>query len=671
MIKRFLKRLLNRIYNFIKPFKYERLNAFILLSFLLVLIYTYRLLSLALWDGQKWIDLVSEQFQGKIMLSSEKGEIIDRNGAILAASRPVLSFYIRPTEIGDKELFKQLLLGKKEQYEKYCKEKKINCKKLISKISPIFVFKESEIEKAYKKKYTIVKTKSGKILKIPFVWLKKDVAIDRKVAYNAARKLLKVYYNLSGENAFKKRYPDLLGYVKEYVRVYPYAVGSTVVGVSNKFGEGLSGLEYVLQRMGILTGKKTCLSGEKDARGRVYLGNDAYLFVSREKGQNVQITIDGNIQYIFEKVVSKYGKLWHPKFINAVLMNPQTGEIIAAVSWPFYNYMKDEPGRSSEKLLTSRFVTAPYEPGSVMKPFVAAAAINEGLVTKDSVIFCPATLKIGKYVFRNEFHGKDVKERVWEIIEYSDNVGAIKLAQALGKKKLYDYYRAFGFGQKTGVEIPGESPGKLNDWKKWRDVEFATLAFGHHIMVTTLQLAAAYSALVNGGVYVKPKILKAIVDDKGRILKTFQVSKGRRVISEKTSEVMRRILTMVVEEGTGKPTKLENFYVGGKTGTAIKYNRKTGKYDKSRITATFAGAFPMTNPRYVLVVSVDEPKVPKNMLWATKIAVPIFRELAERVLLYERIPPDRKLYRIDENGNFTIIDINRDFLLTNGLQQKK
>ncbi|MEO2082463.1 MAG: penicillin-binding protein 2, partial [Desulfurobacteriaceae bacterium] len=129
MIKRFLKRLLNRTYNFIKPFKYERLNAFIFLSFLLVLVYTYRLLSLALWDGQKWIDLVSEQFQGKIMLSSEKGEIIDRNGAILAASRPVLSFYIRPTEIGDKELFKQLLLGKEKQYEKYCKKKKINCKK--------------------------------------------------------------------------------------------------------------------------------------------------------------------------------------------------------------------------------------------------------------------------------------------------------------------------------------------------------------------------------------------------------------------------------------------------------------------------------------------------------------------------------------------------------------
>ncbi|MEO2083504.1 MAG: penicillin-binding protein 2, partial [Desulfurobacteriaceae bacterium] len=544
-------------------------------------------------------------------------------------------------------------------------------KKLISKISSIFLFKESEIEKAYKKKYTIVKTKSGKILKIPFVWLKKDVAIDRKVAYNAVRKLLKVYYNLSGENAFKKRYPDLLGYVKEYIRVYPYAVGSTVVGVSNKFGEGLSGLEYVLQRMGILTGKKTCLSGEKDARGRVYLGNDAYLFVSREKGQNVQITIDGNIQYIFEKVVSKYGELWHPKFINAVLMNPQTGEIIAAVSWPFYDYEKDKPGRSSEKLLTSRFITAPYEPGSVMKPFVAAAAINEGLVTKDTVIFCPSTLKIGKYVFRNEFHGKDVKERVWEIIEYSDNVGAIKLAQALGKKKLYDYYRAFGFGRKTGVEIPGESPGKLNDWKKWKDVEFATLAFGHHIMVTTLQLAAAYSALVNGGVYVKPKILKAIVDDKGRILKTFQVSKGRRVISEKTSEIMRRILTMVVEGGTGKPAKLENFYVGGKTGTAIKYNRKTGKYDKSRITATFAGAFPMTNPRYVLVVSVDEPKVPKNMLWATKIAVPIFKELAERILLYERVAPDRKLYKIDETGNFTAVEINRDFLLTNGLQQEK
>ncbi len=666
-----IKNLFYRVYRFVKPFKDERLNFFFLMSVFLVLIYSWRIFDLSYFKKDYWIKQVRNQFAGKIKLAPPKGAILDRNGTVLAASEKVVSFYVRPSEIKDWKLFESIILRNKKVLQEYSSLKKVPVDKLENLLLPFSGITKEDLEKAYKKKYTVVviKKSNGKKVerKVPFVWLKKRLSVGVEESARAVRVALRIYYALSGENRFKKRYPDILGYSTEYKRVYPYAVGSTVVGITSPFGEGLTGLERYLERKKLIVGKSVVLTGRKDARGRVYLGTNATLFVTKEKGKNVELTIDGNLQYIVEKVISKYGEKWHPRFINAVLMDPNTGEILAAASWPFFNYEEPEKGGP----LTPRYAVAPYEPGSVMKPFVLAAALNEGLITPNTVFFCPAHYEVGGKVFHNEFHGRDVKLRAWEIIQYSDNVGIIKVAQLLGKKRLYRYYKAFGFGEKTGIELPGESPGIFRNWKKWREVDFATLAFGHNISVTTLQLAAAYSAMVNGGIYYKPTFLKAVLDDKGRVIKRFTPVAERRVISEKVSKEMRRVLTMVVEEGTGVATKFENFYVGGKTGTARRWNPKLHTYDRTRINATFAGAFPMTNPRYVLVVSVVDPKVPKNMLWASKIAVPIFREIAERVLLYERVVPDRKKYFITGNGCVESVDINKNFTFKNGLQQKK
>ncbi|WP_456419323.1 peptidoglycan D,D-transpeptidase FtsI family protein [Thermovibrio sp.] len=666
----FLKELLLKLYGFFKPFKEDRLNYFIFISFVMVVIFIWRVFDLSYFSREKWLKLASSQFTGVLKLSSERGELLDRNGSLLAASLKVVSFYVRPTEIGDWELFKKVVKGEPEVINRYAKERGVKPERVSELLKPLSVITEAELQKAYEKKYTVVKTKSGKEIKVPFVWLKKEVAENPKEVRRAVRLALRIYYTLSGENRFKKEHPDLIGFLTEYTRVYPYKVGSTVIGITNKFGEGLYNLEYLLEKKNMITGKTLELSGEKDARGRVYLGKEVAVFLRKEKGNNVQLTIDGNLQYIFEKIVEKYGQKWHPDFINAILMDPNTGEVLAAVSWPYFKY-GEKRTKKNLRHLTPRYITTPYEPGSVMKPLVLAAALNEGLITKDTVFHCPPTMKVGDKTFKNEFHGKDVHLRAWEIIQYSDNVGIIQVAQKLGKKKLYEYYRAFGFGSRTGIELPGESPGILRNWKKWRDVDFATLAFGHNISATTLQLAAAYSTLVNGGIYYRPRILKAVIDEKGRVVKEFPTVKERRVISEKVSQVMRRILTMVVEGGTGVGTKFVNFYVGGKTGTAVKYDPKLGTYNRSKITATFAGAFPITDPRYVLVVTVDEPKVPKNMLWASKIAVPLFRELSERVLLYERTAPDKREYRVEPGGEITYTEINKDFVLTNGLQQKK
>ncbi len=665
-----IKVFIERVYSFIKPFKDDKLNYFVFISLLLILIFAIRLLQLSYFNRAYWIETAEKQSVGILKLSYKRGDILDRNGDLLAASLRVFSLYIRPTEIKDKELFKGILERKREIIEKFAKEKGISEEKVIKALAPLKEITSQDIDRAYKKKFIVVKTKSGKEVKVPFVWLKKEVSVELPKLRKSVKLALKMYYDLSGENKFKKKHPDLIGFVPEYKRVYPYDVGSVIVGYTNKFGEGLSGLEYILEKEGVITGKSIKIVGNKDARGEIYLGDQALLFLIKEKGNNVKTTIDGNLQYIVEKTIEKYGKKWHPDFINAVLMDPNTGEVLAAASWPFFKY-GEKLTRRNQKFLTPRFITFAYEPGSVMKPLVLAAALNEGLITVNTVFHCPPTLKVGDKVFKNEFHGRDVKLRAWEIIEYSDNVGIIQVAQLLGKKRLYRYYKAFGFGSKTHIELPGESPGILRNWKKWRDVDFATLAFGHNISTTTLQLAAAYSALVNGGIYYKPTLIKEILDDKGRVVKKFKPVRVRRVISEKVSKEMRRVLTMVVEGGTGTATKFTNFYVGGKTGTAQKWDRKLRKYNRNKITATFAGAFPSTNPRFVLVITVDEPKVPKKMLWASKIAVPIFRDIAQRVLLYERTSPDKRKYFFEPGGKISYTEINQNFILTNGLQQKK
>ena len=662
-----------KIYKFISPFKDDRLNLFLLISLFLVVVYFGKLLSLTIFNRDFWIDFVEKQYQGKIKLSSERGKILDRNGIPLATSEKVFSFYIRPTEIKDKELLKKIILRDEKTLVEYLKKEdkfsKENLEKLVNTLNVFSVISKEDINKAYEKKITIVKVK-GKTLKVPFVWLKKEISEEKKKVSRAVSSALRIYYTLSNENRFKKKYPDILGFVSEFKRTYPYAVGSVIVGITNKVGDGLSGLEYLLQKENIITGDNIVLEGLRDAGGRVYLGKEVTAFLTRKRGNNVIITIDGNLQYILEKTIKKYGKKWRPNFINAVLMDPYTGEILAAASYPFYEYGKKK-GKNFSKILTPRFITTPYEPGSVMKPIVLAAAINEGLLTENTIIDCPARYKVAGKVFHNEFRGKDVKLRAWEVIKFSDNVGIVKIVQKLGKERYYRYLKAFGFGEKTGVKLPGESGGVLKNWRKWKDVEFATLAFGHFISTTTLQLAAAYSALVNGGYYVKPRIISAIVDDKGQVIKKFPSIRERKVISEKTSKIMRRVLTMVVEKGTGVGTKFENFFVGGKTGTALKYDPKIKNYNPDKITATFVGAFPMTNPRFVLAVTVDEPKVPREKLWASKIAVPVFRELAERILLYERVAPDKRTYFLKEGGRIVSKEINKNFLLKNGLQDSK
>ena len=648
-----IRNFLYRIYLFIGLFNGKRLNIFFTLSLLIVLVYGFRLVNLCITNRDYWLKVAGNQYKGILRLSSERGEILDRNGALLAASERVYSIYVRPLDIKDKKLFLEIVSGNKNLFEKFANKDGIANERIeilrntIAKLG--------------------LNDNLGPILqsKRHFVWLKRDVNINRKTLNRDISYILKIYYTFSGENPYKKDLPDIIGAIPEFTRVYPYMVGSTVIGTTNRNGKGLSGLEYYLEKNGIILGKEFYIKGKRDAIGNLYINTPtADTFLAHKKGNNVVTTIDGNIQYYVEKTLESYAKKLHPKFINAVLMNINTGEVIAAASYPLYHY-SERRNKNFLSEVNPRFITDPYEPGSVIKPIIMAGAINDNLITPETIIKCPRHYRVDDKVFHNEFR-KDVKLKAWEIIKYSDDVGIVKVAQKLGKEETYRYLKAFGFGNKTGIELPGESPGVLRNYKNWRDVDFATISFGHDIMATTLQLAAAYCTLVNGGYYVKPRLLMGIENDRGNMIKEFQ-SIRRRVISKGTSETMRRILSTVVEGGTGKATRFLNFYVDGKTGTSRKW--EGGRYSRKRIDATFVGAFPGTRPKYVLAISVDEPKLKRNMLWASKIAVPIFRDIAERVILYERLTPDRKLYTFTSNGTLVARNINANFPYKDGIQR--
>ncbi|WP_457567427.1 peptidoglycan D,D-transpeptidase FtsI family protein [Desulfurobacterium sp.] len=627
----YITNFLNRIYYFVKPFEDDRLNSFLFISFFLVILFVVRLLNLSYFDKNKFLSFLRKQYTGELTLRSERGEIFDRNGIPLAVSKRKCSFYVRPELIKDKKLFESIFL------------------KTFANQTGIT---ERDFNKAFSKD-------------VKFTWLKKNVDGNLKEFRREASRVIKEYFERSRQP--KPKLFDIVGVMPEYDRVHPYDVGSTLVGVLDSAGRGISGLELYLEKKKIILGDKVVIPALKDARGNLYVNDPDALFLSYKKGNNVVLTIDANIQYIVEKTIEKYARKWHPDFINVVVMNPKTGDIVAAASYPFYKYGKKR-GRHFVSEINPRFISAPYEPGSVIKPFVLAAAMNEGLVTPMTPIKAPASYRVDDKVFHNEFHGENVTLAAWEVIEYSDNVGIIKIAQKLGKKRYYKYLKAFGFGQKTGIEIAGESVYPLRNYKKWKNVDFATLAFGHNIMVNTLQLATAYCALVNGGYLYKPRIIAKIINDKGDVIKEFPAIRVRQVIKSRVSRQMRRVLATVVEGGTGTNTKMENFYIGGKTGTAVKYDPRIRAYNRNKITATFAGAFPLTDPDFVMVVTVDEPKVPRDKLWASDIAVPVFREIAERILLYEREKPDK--YRYFFVGNkMEKKPINQDFPYKKGYRK--
>ena len=320
----------------------------------------------------------------------------------------------------------------------------------------------------------------------------------------------------------------------------------------------------------------------------------------------------------------------------AVVMATGTGAVLALAHFPFLN--PNALNEFDQELWRNRVITDPFEPGSTMKIFSAAAAIESGSSSPNSIFYCEnGAYRVGRHVVH------DTHEYGWlslqQIIKYSSNIGAIKFSTKTGSEYLFRTLRNFGFGTKTGIDCPGETAGSLASFKKWTKIDAGTISFGQGVSVSALQLVAATSAIANKGIFMKPYVVQAITDHNGRLIKSFAPSKGRRVISEKTARTLTRIMqTVTTEGGTGVNAALEWYSVCGKTGTAQKIG-KNGGYANGKYVSSFLGFVPSEHPKVAILVVIDEPK---RQHYGGTVAAPAFKNIAQKTLAYMNISPKSK-----------------------------
>jgi cell division protein FtsI (penicillin-binding protein 3) len=421
-----------------------------------------------------------------------------------------------------------------------------------------------------------------------------------------------------------------LGLVPEAMRLYPdRELAAHVVGFEGADG-GLEGVERA---------READLAG---ADGKVLVGRDALgrdvgiqeVIEPPVPGAGVMLTIDRTIQYLAEREIDAAYRRTGAKAAMAVAMDPRTGDVLAIAIRPTFNpnTFSEVPSRDH---LRNRAITDPFEPGSTFKAIMAAAALEEGVVKPDDSIYAEwGSITIARTTIR------DWKRYGWltfsEVLENSSNVGSIKVGLSLGADRFYRYMTAFGFGAPTGVGLSGESRGQLREPSRWSALSLPTMSIGQEISVTALQMVAAFAAIANGGALMQPRIVRATFDADGHERRRVEPHAVRRVISPTTARTLTRILTQVVEHGTGKNAAIPGYEVAGKTGTAQKLDPATRRYSRAPGVLSFVGFVPADAPRLVMLVMLDEPRTER---WGSEAAAPIFSAIGREVLRYLDVPP--------------------------------
>jgi cell division protein FtsI (penicillin-binding protein 3) len=417
---------------------------------------------------------------------------------------------------------------------------------------------------------------------------------------------------------------------REPRRWYPgRAIGGPVIGRAGIDGNGLDGIELALNET--LTGKSSAATAVRDARGRRMFADG---LAQPEPGATVQLTIDRTIQAIADAAVAQAVEGNQAKSGVAVVLEVGTGRVLALASSPSYD---PNTGAGIADGARDRPVTDVFEAGSVMKAFTVAAALDAGAVAPDTLFELQGgTMHIGPKSIRDVHH--DWQLTTAGIIKRSSNVGAVKIAQRLGREKLHAALVRFGFGAKTGIELPGEQAGTLRPGARWREIELATVAFGYGLTVTPLQIAAALAALGDDGMYRAPRIVDRITDTAGTV--QTPPPPPRRVIRPETAAAMRAMMATVFEGGAQAGTAVSlvvpGYRCGGKTGTAHKWDPIAKQYAPNRYLSSFAGLAPIERPRLAIVVLVDEPS--GGDYFGGKVAGPVFAAIASEGLRYLGVP---------------------------------
>jgi cell division protein FtsI (penicillin-binding protein 3) len=374
------------------------------------------------------------------------------------------------------------------------------------------------------------------------------------------------------------------------------------------------------------------LVGHSSDYGQAFGGVEARFDDRLKSGKDVNLTVDSAVQQELQKALANAVEKSKAKSAVGVLMRVDDGSIVALANTPAYdNNDFDEVPVEDQR---NKVLTDTYEPGSTFKAFTVASALEEGAVTPSDKFVVPDHMVVADHVINDsEPHETEVLTP-GGVLEHSSNVGATKIAMKLGGKKLYDNMRAFGFGQPTGVDLWGEDPGIVPAYKDWSGISIGNIPFGQGFTVSPIQLTSAYATLINGGYRVEPHVAEGDAP----------AARGPRVISGKTSAIVRGMLQGVVDDGSGHFAQISGYTVGGKTGTSQKVDPKTGTYGGGYV-ASFVGFVPATDPEYVMLIAVDEPA---KSYWGEVDACPAFRQVMEFTLGYFNVPPDRRGFKAEE-----------------------
>ncbi len=423
--------------------------------------------------------------------------------------------------------------------------------------------------------------------------------------------------------ALKRRRLAGLGFYPEERRDYPQrAVGGHVVGYAGVDNEGLAGIEQQYDR--ILAGKPGAQTIVRDPTGRAV---DVVRSVAPREGRNVTLSIDRLIQANTEEVLARAVRKWRATSATAVVLDPRHGTVLAMANAPRFD--ANRFGTTSPDVSRNRAVTDTYEPGSTFKIVTIGAALAEGIVSPTSSYFLQPEIEVADRVISEDERDEPRQMSVADIVAESSNVGAVTLALQLGQKRLSRWIDRFGFGRSTGIDFPGETRGLVAAEPKWSGSSIGNIPIGHGIGVTAVQMAAAYGAVANKGVWIQPRL--AIQVEGRRPVE----AERRRVVSKRVARQLLDMLRGVVLRGSGAKAAVPGYQVAGKTGTAAK--PEDNGYSRTDYVASFAGVVPASKPRLVILVSVDEPR---GNIYGGTVAAPVFADIARFALPYLGIAPD-------------------------------
>jgi len=545
----------------------RRSEAVFLVFFIFLLFCVGRLFFIQFFRSNYLTAIAKKQHNQLVELEPRRGAIYDCNLKAQAFNMSMDSLYAVPNVIKDKE-------------------------NVINQLMPILGVQRSYLqERLYRKK--------------AFIWLARKLTPEKS---DAVKRL-----NIKG-----------LGFLKETRRIYPNSyLASHIIGFSGMDNIGLEGAERDFNKY--LRGQPGWAIFLRDARQKkLDIWEKMVLPVD---GLDLVLTIDEVIQYIAERELDKAFKSFHAKGASIIVMDPHTGRILAMASRPTYDL--NDHVHINKDAVRNRSICDLFEPGSVFKIVTASAALEEKKVSEEDKFFCEngAYQINGRILHDHTAHGTLTFRQV---IEESSNIGTVKVAQLLGPDTVYKYLKGFGFGSKLGIDLSGEISGMIKPVSLWSKSSMTAIPIGQEVGVTALQLASAISVIANGGQLMKPYIIDSIRGNQGEIIRQNKPKLIRKVISVDTAMRIKKILTGVVEEGTGKLAKVSGFSAAGKTGTAQKLE-PNGSYSHSKFVASFIGFAPAEDPLIAIVVTVDEPH---PSYFGGTVAAPVFQKVAGDAIRY-------------------------------------